>query len=57
MGLRRSDDPDRRKRALMRKALTESESTHNLGGVKKPEPTRKPSLPKMPWDDEPEGSE
>lgn len=51
MGLRKSDHPERRKIALMRRADTESGATHNIGGVKKREQNRKPSLPKMPWDE------
>lgn len=52
MGLRKSNHPERRKLALMRRADTESGATHNIGGVKKREDRPKPSLPKMPWDDE-----
>lgn len=52
MGLRKSDHPERRKLALMRRADTESGATHNIGGVKKKEPRTKPSLPKMPWDED-----
>jgi hypothetical protein len=51
MGLRKSDHPERRKIALMRRADTESGATHNIGGVKKREQRRKPSMPKTPWDD------
>jgi hypothetical protein len=53
MGLRKGDHPERRKIALMRRADTEAGATHNIGGVKKRDQTRKPSLPKMPWDEEP----
>lgn len=52
MGLRKSDHPERRKLALMRRADTEAGATHNIGGVKKKEPRAKPTLPKMPWDDD-----
>lgn len=53
MGLSRSDDPERRKLAMMRRADTESGATHNIGGVKKDKRPRKPSMPKMPWDNDP----
>lgn len=36
----------------MRRADTESGAAHNIGGVKKRDQRRKPSLPKTPWDDE-----
>lgn len=49
-GVRKSDHPERRKIALMRRADTESGATHNIGGVKKRADRPKPSLPKMPWD-------
>jgi hypothetical protein len=52
MGLRKSDPPEVRRLALMRRADTESGATHNIGGVRKREALRKPSLPKMPWDEE-----
>jgi hypothetical protein len=51
-GIRKSDHPERRKIALMRRADTESGATHNIGGVKKREQRNKPSLPKMPWDED-----
>ena len=51
MGLRKSDHPERRKIALMRRADTEAGATHNIGGIKKKPARPKPSLPKMPWDD------
>lgn len=55
MGLSRKDDPERRRLALMRKAATETTNRYNIGGVeRKNVDARKPSLPKMPWDDEPE---
>lgn len=54
MGLRKSDHPERRKIALMRRADTEAGATHNIGGIKKRQPRRKPSMPKTPWDDEAE---
>jgi hypothetical protein len=50
-GLRKSDHPERRKIALMRRADTEAGATHNIGGVKKRDQRNKPSLPKMPWDE------
>ena len=50
-GVRRSDHPERRKLAIIRRADTESGATHNIGGVKKRKPRRKPSMPKTPWDD------
>lgn len=52
MSVRKSDHIERRKIALMRKADTESGATHNIGGVRKRENRPKPSLPKMPWDDQ-----
>jgi len=51
-GVRKSDHPERRKIALMRRADTESGATHNIGGVKKREQRRKPSMPKTPWADD-----
>lgn len=52
MGLSRKDDPERRKLALMRRATTETSGKHNIGGVERRiGESRKPSLPKMPWDD------
>lgn len=51
-GVRKSDHPERRKIALMRRADTESGATHNIGGVKKRAERPKPSLPKMPWDED-----
>lgn len=54
-GVRKSDHPERRKIALMRRADTESGATHNIGGVKKRSDRRKPSLPKMPWNDDKRG--
>lgn len=54
--MRKSDHPEIRKLMLMRRADTEAGATHNIGGVRKSPPRRKPSMPKMPWDEEPEGS-
>jgi hypothetical protein len=51
--MRKSDHPEVRKLALMRRADTEAGSAHNIGGVRKKPQRRKPSLPRMPWDDEP----
>lgn len=53
-GVRKSDYPERRKLAIMRRADTESGATHNIGGVKKREQRPKPSLPKMPWEEKEE---
>jgi hypothetical protein len=50
-GVRKSDHPERRKLAIMRRADTESGATHNIGGIKKREQRRKPSLPPLPWDE------
>lgn len=50
MGVRKSDHPERRKLAIMRKADTEASATHNIGGVRKKEARPKPSLAPMPWD-------
>jgi hypothetical protein len=50
-GVRKSDHPERRKLAIMRRYDTESGATHNIGGVKKRKQRNKPSLPKMPWED------
>jgi hypothetical protein len=50
-GMRKSDPPEVRKLALMRRADTESGATHNIGGVRKKPQRPKPSLPKMPWDE------
>jgi len=57
MGLRRSDDPERRKLALMRKANTETGDDHNIGGVPRRYTRAKPSLPKMPWNKKIEGDD
>jgi len=52
-GIRKSDHPERRKLAIMRRADTESGTDHNIGGVKRRTRERpKPSLPKTPWDEE-----
>ena len=52
-GVRKSDHPERRKLAIMRRADTESGTPHNIGGVKRRTKERpKPSLPKTPWDEE-----
>jgi hypothetical protein len=52
-GVRKSDHPERRKLAIMRRADTESGTSHNIGGVKRRQKARpKPSLPKTPWDDD-----
>ena len=51
-GIRKSDHPERRKIAIMRRADTEAGTTHNIGGIKKRDQRPKPSLPKMPWGDE-----
>lgn len=56
-GIRKSDHPERRKIALMRRADTEAGATHNIGGVKKRQERSKPSLPRMPWDTEEEAAE
>ena len=51
-GVRKSDHPERRKLAMMRRADTESGSKHNIGGVPRRQKTRPtPSLPKTPWDE------
>lgn len=50
-GVRKSDHPERRKLAIMRRADTEAGATHNIGGVKKRDERPKPSLPRMPWDE------
>ena len=51
-GIRKSDHPERRRLAIMRRADTESGTPHNIGGVKRRTKERpKPSLPKTPWDD------
>jgi hypothetical protein len=47
-GVRKSDHPERRKLAMMRRADTESGSPHNIGGVKRRTKERtKPSLPQV----------
>jgi hypothetical protein len=52
MSVRKSDDPERRKLVIMRRADTECGTAHNIGGVKRRTKERpKPSLPRMPWDD------
>ena len=52
MGLRKSDPPERRKLALMRRSKSETNTTHTIGGVERRYAQReKPSLPKMPWDE------
>jgi hypothetical protein len=56
-GVRKSDHVERRKIALMRRADTEAGATHNIGGIKKREDRRKPSLAKMPWDEEKSGED
>ena len=53
VGLRKSDHPERRKIALMRRADTEAGATHSIGGLKKRAERPKPSLPRMPWDEKP----
>lgn len=50
IGVRKSDHPERRKLARMRRADTESGAAHGIG-IKKRNPRRKPSMPKMPWHD------
>jgi hypothetical protein len=50
MAVRKSDHPERRKLAIMRKADTEAGATYGIGGVRKKDQRPKPSLPKMPWD-------
>lgn len=57
MGVRRSDDPERRKLALMRKADTETNESHNIGGVPRRYTRAKPSLPKLPWDEKSGGED
>lgn len=52
-GLRKTDHPERRKLALMRKADTAAGATHNIGGVKKRKERPRPSLPKLPWETQP----
>jgi hypothetical protein len=50
MSVRKSDHPERRKIALMRRADTESGAKHNIGGVPRKQKQRPtPSLPKLPW--------
>lgn len=52
MGLKRTDDPNRRRLALMRKADTMAQDDHTISGVKRRiGHVRKPSMPKMPWED------
>jgi hypothetical protein len=53
MGVRRNDPPERRRLALMRRFDTETTATHTIGGIKKQGERPKPSLPKMPWSDQP----
>ena len=51
MAMRKSDHPEVRKLALMRRADTESGTPHNIGGVPRRTKARpKPSLAPMPWD-------
>lgn len=58
MTVRKSDHPEVRKLALMRRADTESGTPHNIGGVPRRTKGRpKPSLVRMPWDDEPKKDE
>lgn len=59
MPIRKSDDPEKRKLALMRQANTRSVTPYNLGGgLRKYEHKRpKPSLPKMPWNEEKKADE
>lgn len=55
-GVRKSDHPERRKLALMRRADTESGTKHNIGGVERRQKSRPtPSLPKTPWKDDDAG--
>ena len=49
-GTRKTDPVEKRKLTLLRQADS-SRSTHSIGGVKKDD-VRKPSLPRMPWDEE-----
>jgi hypothetical protein len=48
-GTRKSDPIEKRRLTLLRQADS-SRSSHSIGGIKKSD-ARKPSLPKMPWDD------
>jgi hypothetical protein len=56
MGVRRDDPIEDRRRALMRQAATRANHKFSLSGREKEGgyAPRTPSLPKMPWDDEPE---
>lgn len=56
MGVRRTDPVEDRRRALMRQADGKVSTKFSLGGHEKQgaHAPRKPSLPKMPWDDKPE---
>jgi hypothetical protein len=55
--VRRDDPIEDRRRALMRQAAAMSNSKFSLSGREKEGgyKPRKPSLPKMPWDDKAEG--
>lgn len=57
MGRRRDDPIEERKLRLMRIAAGASRTQYSLSGRVKEGgyAPRKPSLPKLPWDDEPEG--
>ena len=54
-GVRRTDPIEDRKRALMRQAAAQT-NEYGIGGLKKEggKAPRKPSMPKMPWDEEPD---
>lgn len=52
MGLRKDDDIERRKLALMRSAGTVTADTRTISGSERKNGRPKPSLPKMPWEDE-----
>jgi len=49
-----SQSPEDKKREIMRRAKTQAETTHGIGGrAKAAHHAEKPvTLPKMPWDDE-----
>lgn len=50
-GVRKSDHPERRKIAMMRRADTEAGTKHGIGGLPRKKERPVPSLPKLPWDD------
>lgn len=52
--MRRTDPEEDRKRALMRQGSGQT-SKFSIGGIEKKggHTPRKPSMPKMPWDDKP----